>query len=346
MTDLEWQRLCDIIAGREFNPLPAGFIIDSPWLAGWSGHTVMDYFTDDDVWFEANLRAQRLFPGVLFLPGFWAEYGMCTEPSAFGGKCVWPENEFPFPQKVLADYDEIARVRKPNCRTDGMCPFVIKRLKRMQSRIEAAGHRIRFATARGPMNIATYLLGHSETLIGLRTNPDEIHRLLDVITDFLVDWLRYQVECFPSIDGVLVLDDLIGFVGGTDFEQFVVPYFERIYSAVPATVRALHNDCHGIVTARHLRQWRVNLFNFSFEHSMPQMREACGDSVVLLGNLPPRDVLARGSADDVTRGVRAMVASIANRRRVILSCGGGTPPGVSTENLQAFCDASRESGSA
>ena len=33
----------------------------------------------------------------MFLPGFWAEYGMCTEPSAFGAKLVWTEDDFPHP---------------------------------------------------------------------------------------------------------------------------------------------------------------------------------------------------------------------------------------------------------
>jgi len=26
----------------------------------------------------------------MFLPGFWSEYGMCTEPSAFGARCSFP----------------------------------------------------------------------------------------------------------------------------------------------------------------------------------------------------------------------------------------------------------------
>jgi hypothetical protein len=72
---------------------------------------------------------------------------------------------------------------------------------------------IRFATSRGPMNIATYLLGHTETLIGVKTNPEEIHDLPRIVTEFIVDWLRYQAASFPSIDAVLVLDDLIGFLG-------------------------------------------------------------------------------------------------------------------------------------
>ena len=41
-------------------------------------------------------QAVERFPDVLFLPGFWAEYGMRTEPSAFGAKCIFPDNEFPF----------------------------------------------------------------------------------------------------------------------------------------------------------------------------------------------------------------------------------------------------------
>ena len=78
---------------------------------------------------DANLKAIRTFPRSLLLPGFWSEYGMCTEPSAFGAKCIWPENDFPFAGRMLMDYGEIARLKKPNCRTDGLCPFVIKRLQ-------------------------------------------------------------------------------------------------------------------------------------------------------------------------------------------------------------------------
>ena len=44
----------------------------------------------------ANLKAVRTFPQIMFLPGFWSEFGMCTEPSAFGTKCRWAEHDLPF----------------------------------------------------------------------------------------------------------------------------------------------------------------------------------------------------------------------------------------------------------
>ena len=50
---------------------------------GAAGVTALDYYANEQMWFEANVKAMTQFPDVMFLPGFWSEYGMCTEPSAF-----------------------------------------------------------------------------------------------------------------------------------------------------------------------------------------------------------------------------------------------------------------------
>ena len=86
MTNKQWEELLAVIAGKSTTPKDIGFIIDSPWLPGWSGITTLDYYTSDEIWFKSNLKAIETFPDVTFLPGFWSEYGMCTEPSAFGAR--------------------------------------------------------------------------------------------------------------------------------------------------------------------------------------------------------------------------------------------------------------------
>ena len=341
MTDPQWQDLLRVIHGERLDPLPVGLIIDSPWLPGWAGISILDYFADPQAWLEANLRAAGRFPQIWFLPGFWSEYGMCTEPSAFGAKCVWYDNAFPSVQKTLHDYAEVDRLKKPDCRTDGLAPFVLKRLVRCRPAIEKAEHRIRFATARGPLNIASYLLGHTEFLLGVKTNPEEIHKLLAIVTDYLVDWIALQAETLDSIDGIFLLDDLIGFLRDDDFQEFALPYLKQIYDSRPASVKFLHNDAAGMITARHLAAMGVNLVNFSFNHSLADVRREAGEGVVLLGNLPPRDVLAGGTPEAVRRWSAAALGTIADPRRVILSCGGGVPPGVTTENLEALCEAAR-----
>src|SRR5512146_2790845 len=96
--------------GETKRPLVA-FIIDCPWLPGWHGVEIVDYLSSETLWFEANRRAIETFPEITFLPGFWSEFGMCTEPSAFGSRCIFPRNEFPFAEPVLTNAEQIAGIK-------------------------------------------------------------------------------------------------------------------------------------------------------------------------------------------------------------------------------------------
>jgi uroporphyrinogen decarboxylase len=335
MNAQQWETLVAAVRGEALHPPPTGFIIDSPWLPGWAGLTILDYYTDDDAFMSANLAAIKAFPGTLMLPGFWSEYGMCTEPSAFGSLPVWGEDEFPFPMPVLKSPADIDRLEQPDPRKHGLLPFITKRLARLQPRIEAAGHQIRFAVTRGPFNVASFLMGTTEFLSALKTDPDATHRLLSIVTAFLEDWIAWQRECFPSIDGLLVLDDIAGFVSRRDFEAFGLPYFTRTF-ATDVSVRLFHNDASCKGCAPYLAQMGVNLLNFGPQHTMAELRSWAGESVALMGNIPPRDVLAAGAPADVTRAVRNLLDSVECQRRMIVSCGGGMPPGVPTLNIEAF----------
>ena len=335
MTEPQWQTLLAVIHGEQLSPLPTGFIIDSPWLPNWAGHTILDYFTSERIWMDAHWKAIRTFPQTTFLPGFWSEYGMCTEPSAFGAVSIFAENEFPFARKLLRSADDVDFIEKPNPQTDGLLPFVIKRLKHLQPEIEKAGHKIRFAVARGPLNIASFLMGATEFLMALNTDSERMHRLLTIITDYLVEWIAYQRECFPSIDGILLLDDIVGFIGKNDFETFGLPYLKKAYDTNVA-VKFFHNDAPCKVCAPYLPGIGINLLNFGVQHTINEMKAWTGNKITLLGNIPPRDILAQGTPDDVKRAVTELVNGLQDRSRLILSCGGGLPPGAPTENIQTF----------
>jgi uroporphyrinogen decarboxylase len=72
---------------------------------------------------------------------------------------------------------------------------------------------------------------------------------------------------------------------------------------------------------------------------LSELRALAGPEVALLGNIPPRDVLAHGKPGGVRDAVRAQEAATGDRTRIIMSCGGGMPPGVSTANIRAFIEA-------
>lgn len=338
MTQTQWEALVAVVRGERLDKPLCGFIADSPWLPAWTGKaSVLDYYSSETVWLEANLTAVQTFPDALFLPGFWSEFGMCTEPSAFGARMVWHEHELPFAEPVVRDSETALTLDKPDARTAGLLPFVLRRLVRSRPAIEAAGHSIRFAVARGPLNIASFLMGTTEFLMAMRSDPAGTHAMLDGITAFLEDWIKLQASTIPSVRGVLLLDDILGFIGPDDAKTFAMPYLKRVFGAIDSEVRFLHNDANGLSCAPLLAKADVNLFNFSFEHPIAEMRSLAGPEVTLLGNIPPRDVLSAGTPQEVRASVAAMRASLGHDyTRVVFSCGGGLPPGVPTSNLRAF----------
>src|SRR5512146_253799 len=132
MTDQEWDTLLTVEEGKTPEWPPIAFIVDCPWLPNWFGISLLDYFTNEELWFQANRKAIETFPEAMFLPGFWSEFGMCTEPSAFGAKCQFHPNEFPFADKVIRDTAQIDDLAEPDPAIDGLLPFMLNRLRSTQ----------------------------------------------------------------------------------------------------------------------------------------------------------------------------------------------------------------------
>ena len=173
----------------------------------------------------------------------------------------------------------------------------------------------------------------------MRTDPAAVHTLLAMVTEFVVDWIECQKAEFWSIEGVMVLEDLMGFLGEGDFAEFAQPHMTAIFKALDVPIKMLHNDAFGLITARHLAEMGVNLFNFSFEHPVSEIRALAGPEVALMGNVPPRDVLSLGSCEDVRQSVVEIVRSVDCHHRLLVSGGGFVPPGTTAEKIETMCRA-------
>jgi uroporphyrinogen decarboxylase len=266
---------------------------------------------------------------------------MCTEPSAFGAKTVFWKNEFPFAEKVINTPEDVDELTVPDPETDGLLPFMLNRLKVAQPAIEAAGHKIRFSVSRGPLNVASFLMGTTELMTTMMMDPDRVHKLLRVITDFLKKWHQLQREAIPTIDGMLMLDDIVGFIGEDEFLEFGFPYLKELYDA-DVRVKFFHNDADCSMSVKFYPEIGINLYNPGLDLSISEIQEKTENKLVVLGSLPPRDVLAACRPEEVYTKTKEMIESVENRKMFFPSCGGGMPPNVSTENIRAFIKAVNE----
>ena len=97
-----------------------------------------------------------------------------------------------------------------------------------------------------------------------------------------------------------------------------------------------NNDAEGLITAAHLEEMGVNMFNFSFKHTMKEIRDLAGPGVLLLGNIPPRDIMASGTTEQVEDAVLKALSEIDIHDKIIWSTGGGMAPDTKDENINTF----------
>jgi uroporphyrinogen decarboxylase len=340
MRNDHWNTLVRAARGERLSPAPVALIVDTPWIPPFLGLSTVDYIGVPDVWFQANLAVANRFPDVIFLPGFWVEPGMGSEPSGFGCRIEFSPDQPPAVHAIASDISEIGSLATPNPRRDGLMPLVLAQYKYALPRARDAGLDIRMVAARGPLAVASHLLGLTGFLMGLKTEPEKTHKLLRVTTQLAKDWLAAQAEMLPRVDGILVLDDVVGFLSKEDYLEFAHPYLREVFS-VPATVKILHNDTDSPVRYEFVGELGANVFNFTHLQSISSVRGRVGDRVCLMGNVAPRDVLASGDAVTVHSHALRCIAENAGHPAFLLSAGGGVSPGTSAENIDALVRAAR-----
>lgn len=339
----QWERIEQCARGEEGPGPPVALIVDSPWIPGHLGLSTLDYLTVPEVWLDANLRIEQEFPDVIFLPGFWGEMGMAAEPSGFGCKVSFFPDRPPAVHPMISGVKELDRVSLPNPRTDGLMPVILNLYRRLEPRVNDAGQVIKVVAARGPLTVATHLMGVTDFLLELKVNPAETHRFLRITTTLVRTWLEAQAEALKATEGILVLDDIAGFLSPKDYLEFAHPYLKEVFDAFPRAVKLFHNDTDNPASYRYLAGLGIHVFNFTHLQPLAKVRELVGPDVCLMGNVPPLEVLAQGSPEDVLRSARACLDARRGHKGFILSAGGGTSPGTPAANIHALLQAAGQS---
>jgi uroporphyrinogen decarboxylase len=282
---------------------------------------------------------EREFPDVLFLPGFWVELGMAAEPSGFGCRISFFSDRPPAVHPVASSAGDLEQLPLPNPGTDGLMPLILNYYHRLEPRVNEAGHVIRMVAARGPLTVATHAVGVSNFLLELKLNPAATHRVLRRTTTLVRTWLEAQAEALSDVEGVLVLDDIAGFLSPKDYLEFAHPYLKEVFDAFPGALKMFHNDTDNPTSYPRFRDLGIQLFNFTHLQPIAKVRELVGPGICLVGNVPPLEVLVRGSHAGVLESARACLDALPEGRGLLLSAGGGTSPETPADHIHALVEA-------
>jgi hypothetical protein len=210
--------------------------------------TVRDRLRDPAKFLSAQLeeiKGQVAMQGD-FVPALCPTLGVIGIPSAFGCEVVWWEKDFPAVRPLPAeDPAFVHTLTSPGIR-DGELGRILDYTKFFLEQT-ASTFPIRLADTQGPLDNAALIMGHNNFLLAMQTHPGEVHHLLGMVTDLIIDFALAQrdlvrswgAEFVPSMFqpwipdgfGLSVANDECVMISPELHDEFSVPYLNRISEA-------------------------------------------------------------------------------------------------------------------
>ncbi len=156
----------------------------------------------------------------------------------------------------------------------------------------------------------------------------------------VIDWLEAQQRAIgDTVEGIFVLDDIVGFVNEEHYLEFAHPYLKRICDAFPDDwVKLYHNDAEVDACLDHLPDAGFNVLNWGKQKDIREVKRRVGDRMCLMGNVNPLEIGVRGTPEEV-RAATLDVLEGSGGEGIILSVGGGVSPGMPRQNIVAMLGA-------
>ncbi|KYH33109.1 uroporphyrinogen decarboxylase family protein [Neomoorella mulderi] len=226
-----------------------------------------DFYFDAELKLKAQMTIQEKFPEALLVPGPWPDFGVAVEPSAFGCKIEWPDNEPPWARPAIESITEVRYMRKPIPGKDGITGLMLEQYRYMwdhldKKYIDEYGFLEGLGYILGPLETAALVVGYGQILFELYDHPKEVHKLLQIITEFEIEWLHEQEKINGKLKRLYVPEHFPTQVSPDHFEEFCFPYISQIFNEFPYAIGLYHNEGNVSHIMERIPDMGAKIFHF------------------------------------------------------------------------------------
>lgn len=306
------------------------------------GATTNEYYTSVDTMVETEVK--------LFKRLRHDSVGISTTlrgmAEAMGSEMYYPhDNISQLKRPIVRSVEDIDGLKIIDPKKDGKLPLLLEALCRIRE--EIGGEADIGASMTGPFSVCASVIGTENLLRWLVKKPEQLHRLMAIITRCNEEYIKALGElgfstgfCDPVASTSLIKYD--------HFNEFALPYMRQ---NIEHCHKYLNSRPTMHICGRSKELWKdvvaAGIGNFSIDNceDLAEAKEIMGNDVIITGNVPPVDVVLLGSKDDIRRSVKECIRKAWDSPKgFILSTGCQIPKGTPIENIEAFMDAGREFG--
>ena len=264
---------------------------------------------------------------------------LSIEAEAFGATARYSDEDVPAIVGQLVEDEEGANalaVPAANAGRCGIAPEVIAKLKAKGVKKPVYGGMI------GPFSLAGRLMDVTEVMFLMMDEPDMVKIVLEKATEFLISYGRAIKTA--GADGLFMAEPLAGVVSPDGLAEFSAPYVKRIVAALQdEKFPVIYHNCgtNVIKAAETIFAQGAAGCHFGNAINLKEMLEKAPEDVLVMGNVDPVNVLARGDAASIRAACAALEAECGSFPNFVLSSGCDIPIAAPWENLEALFSVAR-----
>lgn len=262
---------------------------------------------------------------------------------ALGGKTIYPEKGVPYMDRpILDDYDKL----------ENMEPVDAKRHPRIQDFARTADILSREAldivpvemSIGGPFTIASNLRGVERLLRDCRKCPENIHRLMRLITDSEKSCIELAAEYGL---GIAMADPVANpsLIGPGMYEKFVYPYTKELTDfTLEKTGKKVSLHMCGKTDRiwKYFKTYELNEVSLDNIVDLEKAVEELGEFVPIAGNVDPVEIVMNGTREDIVKGVWSCIeAGLKAKKGYVLATGCDIPERTDPGQIDIFMEAAR-----
>jgi len=254
-----------------------------------------------------------------------------------GGEMVYPESKPPYlATPLVRNESDFKKLTRPDASKKGS--RMLDRAAAVEEMIRAAGNEcLVLGWVDMPFAEACSVCGVSEFMILLFEDPAMAHRILEFLTQVVIDFSLLQLEAGAPMIGAG--DAVASLISPQMYREFALPYEQRVCEAIHSCGGLVKLHICGNTTAllNDMVNSGADLFNVDHLVDIGTACDVYGRAgKCFKGNLDPVGQIMQATAEECERlSIACMKRAEGNR--YMLSAGCEIPMGASNEVFHQFC---------
>jgi uroporphyrinogen decarboxylase len=260
-------------------------------------------------------------------------------PQAMGLEVELVESKGPILPEPIKTVHDFERIRVPD--VNETLQYVFDAIKLTKKELNGRVPLIGFAGA--PWTILCYMVQgkgsktFDEAKAFCYTQPLMAHRLLQMITDTTIAYLKEQVNA--GTDVIQIFDSWGGLLGPDDFENLSLKYIRQIINALKEDVLTIIFAKGAWHSLKKMSETGSNGLGIDWCVTPQMARQLAGDKIILQGNLDPARLLS--PIPVLKKEVKKMLNDFGGQKH-IANLGHGILPNVPVDHAKAFVETVKE----